>query len=88
MAAGPLLLLTTGAGLVAAGCLALWRALLIAGVPALTAAIGIHFVVGYVNLWHLAPAVAGAVSLVTGLALSRPTGPLPPFQPVGLQSRG
>ena len=86
-------------GLTAFGCLwnttttrttwpTLWRVLLIAGVPALTAAIGIHFVVGYVNLWHLAPAVAGAVSLAIGLALSRPTSALPTYQPAELQSGG
>jgi hypothetical protein len=64
-------------GLTALGCLwysrttrALWETMLIAGTVSLAAAIGIHFVVGYVDPWHLAPAVAGAGSLLIGLALT------------------
>jgi hypothetical protein len=66
-------------GLTAFGCLwfsrtsrALWEAMLVAGAVSLSAAIGIHFVVGYVDAWHLAPAMAGAVSLVIGLVLTFP----------------
>jgi hypothetical protein len=74
------------AGLTALGCLlftpvqrALWQAMLIAGTASLTAAIGVHFVVGYVDAWHLAPPAAGAIALLLGLALSYPvTRPQPP----------
>jgi hypothetical protein len=64
-------------GLTALGCLwysritrALWETMFIAGSVSLSAAIGIHFVVGYTDAWHLAPAVAGAGSLLIGLALT------------------
>jgi dihydroorotate dehydrogenase len=36
-----------------------WWMLLLAGVPGYAFAIGVHFVVGYENLWHLTPAFAG-----------------------------
>jgi hypothetical protein len=69
--------LTTG--LTTLGCLvctpvhrALWQALLVAGTASLTAATGVHFLVGYVDHWHLAPPVAGAAALLLGLALTRP----------------
>ncbi len=52
---------------------ALWEAILAAGGVSLTAAIGTHFAVGYTDPWHLLPAVAGAVCLVTGLVLTFPT---------------
>lgn len=72
-------------GLTAFGCLlfapvnrALWQTLLVGGTIALGAALGVHFVVGYVDHWHLAPAVAGAGSLLIGLALTYPaTHPVP-----------
>jgi hypothetical protein len=67
-------------GLTALGCLwhsrttkALWETMLVAGSVSLTAAIGIHFIVGYTDAWHLAPASAGAASLLVGLALTFPT---------------
>jgi hypothetical protein len=67
-------------GLTALGCLwcsrttrALWETMLAAGAVSLTAAIGIHFVVGYTDPLHLAPALLGAGSLLTGLALTFPT---------------
>ena len=47
------------------------------GVVALTAAIGVHYVVGYTSYWHLAPALGAAASLVFGLGLTAP-GPSPP----------
>jgi len=54
-------------GFTALGCVwysrttrALWETTFLAGTVSLTAAIGIHFVVGYANPWHLAPAVTGA----------------------------
>jgi hypothetical protein len=66
-------------GLTAFGCLwysrttrALWETMLVAGAVSLTAAIGIHVVVGYTDEWHLAPPVAGAGSLLVGLALTFP----------------
>lgn len=39
----------------------LWEAILTAGGVSLTAAIGIHAVVGYTDIWHLTPALAAAV---------------------------
>ncbi len=66
-------------GLTAFGCLwfsrtsrALWETMLVAGAVSLSAAIGIHFMVGYVDAWHLAPPMVAAVSLVTGLVLTFP----------------
>jgi hypothetical protein len=50
----------------------LWEAILIAGGVSLTAAIGVHGVVGYTDLWHLAPALAAALSLIVGLLLTAP----------------
>ncbi|MGB6180276.1 MAG: hypothetical protein WBF79_03420 [Rhodococcus sp. (in: high G+C Gram-positive bacteria)] len=50
----------------------LWWAILLAGAVSLGAAIGTHFIVGYIDLWHLAPPAAAAVSLVIGLTLSYP----------------
>jgi hypothetical protein len=37
----------------------LWWALCWAGNAAFAAAVGVHFVVGYASLFHLAPAFAG-----------------------------
>ena len=34
-------------------------------------AISVHFAVGYVSAWHLAPAFGGALVLAVGLVLSR-----------------
>lgn len=66
-------------GLITLGCLwfgklsrPLWVAVAVAGTVSLSAAIGVHFLVRYVDLWHLAPTLAGAVSLVVGLALTVP----------------
>lgn len=50
---------------------ALWETLLIAGTVSLGSAIGIHFVVGYIDAWHLAPPALGVLSLVIGLVLTR-----------------
>jgi hypothetical protein len=36
------------------------------------AAVGVHVVVGYLDLFHLAPALAGLGIFVLGLLLSRP----------------
>jgi hypothetical protein len=67
-------------GLTAVGCLwfaaamtrALWETMLLAGVVSLSAAVGIHFAVGYTDPWHLAPAVTGALALTIGLVLTFP----------------
>jgi hypothetical protein len=50
----------------------LWWTLLAAGTPASASAIGVHFAVGYTNLWHLAPAFLAAGSFVLALVLSYP----------------
>ena len=50
----------------------LWEATLTAGGVSLTAAIGIHAVVGYTDIWHLTPALAAAVSLIAGFFLTIP----------------
>ena len=47
----------------------LWQALLIAGIVGFTPAIGIHFVIGYEDPLHLAPAVGGALLYGLGLLL-------------------
>jgi hypothetical protein len=48
----------------------LWWTLLIAGIAAYVAAIGVHFAVGYTNIMHLAPAFSGLIAFVVGLGLS------------------
>jgi hypothetical protein len=50
----------------------LWWTLLAGGTAGYAAAIGVHLAVGYTNLWHLAPAFAGAALLAAGLVLSFP----------------
>ena len=50
----------------------LWRMLAGAGVAGYLCAISVHFAVGYVSAWHLAPAFGGALVLAVGLWLSRP----------------
>jgi hypothetical protein len=51
----------------------LWQVLAFSGVVGFATAIGIHPVVGYTNLVHLAPAIIGAVIFMTGLILTYPT---------------
>jgi len=53
---------------------ALWEALLVSGGIGLAAAIGVHWLVGYTNLWHLAPALTAAAALIVGLTLTFPLG--------------
>ena len=48
----------------------LWQALLAAGLSGFGCAIGIHYPIGYIDLFHLAPAWAGCVLFATGMALS------------------
>ena len=50
----------------------LWWTLLAAGSAGYTAAIGVHLAVGYTNLWHLAPAFAGAATFLAALGLAFP----------------
>ncbi len=49
-----------------------WWTLLGAGVPGFAAALGVHLAVGYLDVWHLAPALSGLVVFAIGLALSFP----------------
>jgi MFS family permease len=51
----------------------LWQVLCFSGLVGFAAAIGVHPVVGYTNLFHLAPAILGAVIFVLGLVLCYPT---------------
>lgn len=50
----------------------LWWGLLGACLPGYTAALAVHYAIGYTDLWHLAPAFVGALVYVVGLALSYP----------------
>jgi MFS family permease len=47
----------------------LWQILCLAGVVGFVAAIGVHPLVGYNDLFHLAPAIAGAIMFIVGLIL-------------------
>lgn len=49
----------------------LWWSKLGGGATFYAAALGVHFHVGYVDLWHLVPASAGAALMGLGLFLSR-----------------
>jgi len=49
---------------------ALWQALLLAGMAGFSCAIGIHVIVGYLDLLHLAPALLGAALFLAAIALS------------------
>jgi hypothetical protein len=48
----------------------LWQVLCLSGVTGFGAALGVHFAIGYVDLVHLAPAYAGLVMYLAGLALA------------------
>lgn len=50
----------------------LHQAVIFAGTVALSAALGVHFVVGYTDAWHLAPPLVAASSLVIGGFLEHP----------------
>jgi hypothetical protein len=52
----------------------LWESLAIAGTAGLGAAIGIHGLVGYLDLSHVGPAILGAAIFAAGLALTFPSG--------------
>ena len=51
----------------------LWQAYGLGGTIGFAAAIGVHPAVGYLDAFHLAPAVAGALAFAMGLAAYRPT---------------
>ena len=48
----------------------LWQALLLAGISGFACAIGIHWIIGYLDLVHLAPALLGAVLFAAAIGLS------------------
>ena len=50
------------------------EALLIAGTAGFGAAVGVHGLIGYLDLSHVGPAILGAGTFVVGIALSRPRG--------------
>lgn len=50
----------------------LWWTMFLSGIAAYACAIGVHFVVGYMHLTHLAPAFAGLGWFLIALALSYP----------------
>jgi hypothetical protein len=52
----------------------LWQALLVAGGIGFGAAIGIHGIVGYLDMSHVGPAAAGGLVFVLGMIFSRPRG--------------
>jgi hypothetical protein len=49
---------------------ALWQALAIAGLAGFSTAIIVHPLIGYLDLIHLAPPVAGAGIFAAGLAMT------------------
>jgi hypothetical protein len=55
-----------------AGARWLWWTFVAAGLPGFAAAIGTHFVVGYLNWWHLFPALLAAGVYIVALAISYP----------------
>jgi hypothetical protein len=50
----------------------LWQALLVSGSFGFACALGIHFVVHYLDALHLAPAILGTLLFIFGIALSKP----------------
>jgi hypothetical protein len=50
----------------------LHQAVALSGAASVTSALGIHFVVGYTDVWHLLPAAAAAMFLLVGLAIHHP----------------
>jgi len=49
----------------------LWWTMLMAGIPAYVCAIGVHFVIGYVDFFHLLPAWVGLALYLAGLLACR-----------------
>lgn len=50
----------------------LWQVLCLSGLLGFATAIGVHPLVGYTNLFHLSPAILGAIIFVVGLAFCYP----------------
>jgi len=50
----------------------LWQALAAAGVTGFCAAIAVHPLIGYTDLFHLGPAIAGCVVYFVGMAITMP----------------
>jgi hypothetical protein len=50
----------------------LWWTFFLAAIPGYGAGIGVHFAVGYTDMWHLTPALGGATVFALALALARP----------------
>src|SRR5947207_5905375 len=48
----------------------LWQALALAGLFGFATALGIHPIIGYTNLMHVAPAIAGCVVFALGLVMA------------------
>ena len=53
-------------------CRSMWETLLVAGLVGFGCAIGIHYPIGYMNAFHLAPGWMGFAIFLTGICLSRP----------------
>jgi len=51
---------------------ALWQAIGIAGTSGFACALVVHYLIGYTDPTHVAPAIAGALQFALGLALSAP----------------
>src|SRR6185295_7005097 len=51
------------------GARGLWWALFVSGMVGFACAIGVHPIVGYTSFVHLAPAYAGALAFLVGIAL-------------------
>jgi hypothetical protein len=51
---------------------ALWQALALAGMAGFGTAIGVHGLVGYLDLTHVGPAILGAWTFIAGMLLVRP----------------
>ena len=58
----------------------LWQALATAGACGFLTAIGVHPVIGYTNVGHLAPAVLGALAFLIGLIAFSPTSSAQPLE--------
>ncbi len=48
----------------------LWWTLVLSGIPAFLGAIGVHFAVGYIDAWHLAPAFVAAAVFILASTLA------------------
>jgi hypothetical protein len=73
--------IVTACALFGAPSRSLWQALAVAGIAGFGAAIAVHLAVGYTDVLHLAPAIAGALLFAVGLVLVAPG-------PAGTQAGG